>query len=439
MLYALLCLNQYFIKALGLTQFVFDPNPKSRPILTGGGSLEIKGTIDLRIPIGDRTILEVFHVVDTNAYHILLGKTALIGVRISPMNLDGKVQLLEIQKDFHDFFIFDDEPIKMQNSQSRQTWFKGTLLEHPDEIKERMLFEKEEDEIPETLGFGSEKDRSSYDIFMSKLERKLEQLGVTDLLPILKEIIPEEICARSLRELHPDGALGPDFQMKVTSEEPINSKPYRLGYVLEQILEEEIMKYVDSGRWCRGRPKWTSPVFLHLVPKTRDIPTTFLKNQLKNLHADSPQKLKQLSELLRIFYSVRLVHDYRRVNARTILDNFPMPDLQDFRKFIAGSKVFSVVDLKSAFYQIRLSQPAQDYLGIIAPSGTFIPKFLDFGPKNAPAASSRLLADLLNHKEFDGCVMGRIDDIIVATSTLSEHLRILRILFQRLKEMRLGN
>ena len=57
--------------------------------------------------------------------------------------------------------------------------------------------------------------------------------------------------------------------------------------------------------------------------------------------------------------------------------------------------MFSIIDLKSCFYQILLSARAQEFLGIITSEGTFIPDFPGFGPKNAPTASSRMLNELL--------------------------------------------
>ena len=161
----------------------------------------------------------------------------------------------------------------------------------------------------------------------------------------------------------------------------MQSEPYCLGYVLEYFLHQEIQKYLKSGRWRRGSPRWTSPVFLHLVPKSREIPQEFLKNNLRWL---SPQlfkgkkSLEEFADMIRNFYSVRLVNDYRRVNERTLLDVYPMCDVQEFRKFCRGKKRYSLIDLKSCFYQILLSQRAQNHLGIITPEGTFILDFLGF-------------------------------------------------------------
>eukprot|EP00475_Leptophrys_vorax_P022341 TRINITY_DN303_c0_g2_i1.p1 TRINITY_DN303_c0_g2~~TRINITY_DN303_c0_g2_i1.p1 ORF type:complete len:569 (+),score=129.13 TRINITY_DN303_c0_g2_i1:1385-3091(+) len=115
-----------------------------------------------------------------------------------------------------------------------------------------------------------------------------------------------------------------------------------------------------------------------------------------------------------------------------------MPGVQDFRKFVTGAQYFSCIDFKSAFYQIPLSEEAKDYLGIIGPDGTYVPQFLDFEPKNAPAASSKMLNELLDHEAFRKNAMGRIDDILVATKTLEEHLRILELLFSRMKERRMS-
>jgi hypothetical protein len=172
-----------------------------------------------------------------------------------------------------------------------------------------------------------------------------------------------------------------------------------------------------------------------LVPKSREIPQEYIKSNLRWLSPENSagkKTLEDLAELVRQFYSVRLVNDYRRVNDRTILDVFPMVDVQEFRKFCRGKRKYSIVDLKSCFYQIILSERARNYLGIVTPEGTFYSEFLGFGPKNAPAASSRMLTELLTGLE-DNC-MGRIDDILIATETDEEHLKILEELFKRMLE-----
>jgi len=78
-----------------------------------------------------------------------------------------------------------------------------------------------------------------------------------------------------------------------------------------------------------------------------------------------------------------------------------------------------------------MSSRAKDFLGVVTPEGTYFSEFLGFGPKNAPAASSRMLNKLLSGLE-NHC-MGRIDDILIATETDEEHLKILNELFQRMK------
>src|SRR6185369_13250568 len=130
------------------------------------------------------------------------------------------------------------------------------------------------------------------------------------------------ICARSLEELSPEGIKNTEYDVQVSDGPEVQSKPYRLGYVLEYLLHQEVDKYLKSGRWRRGSPRCTSPVFLHLVPKSREIPQEYLKNNLRWLSPETSggkKTLEDLANLIRQFYSVRLVNDYRRVNDRTML------------------------------------------------------------------------------------------------------------------------
>src|SRR5690606_19148648 len=69
--------------------------------------------------------------------------------------------------------------------------------------------------------------------------------------------------------------------------------------------------------------------------------------------------------------------------------------------------------------------------------GTFVPEFLGFGPKNAPSTSSRLLEEILSclPQPLRINTMGRIDDILIATLSLNEHLEILGLIFDRLRQL----
>ena len=416
------------------------------------GSTSVQREVDLRFQLGNETWEHTFAVVHSPPYQVLLGMDFL-ELNRAEISLGGKRKIVlhgpvksnapkkntKAKKD-HDDCITpeedDDSPLikVLRSKQFNQTWINGNLTSEGG-VPLEFFYNWEQDDSPDldTLPYQKQDNQESYEFFVQKIRMlNLPKESEDHLI----SLVPKEICSRSLEELSEDGASGMEYETEVNLEnDPVNLKPFKLGFVLEHILGQEIDKYVRGGRWKRGSPKWTSPVFLHLVPKHREVPEEITKNKLRNLPLGS-SSLEDLAQLIREHYSVRLVHDYRVVNSRTPLDIYPMTDVRDFRRFTQGKRYFSIVDMKSAFYQIRLGLNAQQVFGITTPFGTYIPQFLGFGPKSAPAASSRLL-----HRLLDGLgehCSGRIDDIIIATEDINKHLEVLGEIFRRMKNLNRG-
>lgn len=130
--------------------------------------------------------------------------------------------------------------------------------------------------------------------------------------------------------------------------------------------------------------------------------------------------------------SWRVCGDFRRLNAMTKLDRYPLPALSTFNERLAGCTVFSKVDLKQAFQQVCVDESSQEKTAIITTLGLF--KFLrmPYGLKNAAQCFQRNVHQLLSDLPFAHFVY--MDDLIVGSSNREEHVRDLRRLFQRLKE-----
>lgn len=130
---------------------------------------------------------------------------------------------------------------------------------------------------------------------------------------------------------------------------------------------------------------------------------------------------------------VRLCIDYRKLNALTIRDAYALPNLEEAFSALAGSKWFSVMDLKSGYYQIEMEECDKPKTAFVCPLGFYEFNRMPQGITNAPSTFQRLMERCmgsLNLKE----VLVFIDDIIVFSSTLEEHeTRLLRVL-QQLRE-----
>ncbi|KAL0187224.1 hypothetical protein M9458_018894, partial [Cirrhinus mrigala] len=130
---------------------------------------------------------------------------------------------------------------------------------------------------------------------------------------------------------------------------------------------------------------------------------------------------------------VRLCIDFRKLNSQTIKDAYALPNLEEAFSVLSGSKWFSVLDLKSGFYQIEMEEADKQKTAFVCPLGFYEFNRMPQGVTNAPSTFQRLMERCmgdLNRKE----ALVFIDDLIIFSKTLEEHeARLLQVL-KRLRE-----
>ncbi|GBG61300.1 hypothetical protein CBR_g19833 [Chara braunii] len=129
---------------------------------------------------------------------------------------------------------------------------------------------------------------------------------------------------------------------------------------------------------------------------------------------------------------LRLRIDYRKLNAQTIKNAGPLPRIDDLLERLSGAKYFSTLDLKSGYHQIKI-QPIDKYKTTFKTRyGHFEWIFMPFGLTNAPVtfqvAMTTEFRNLLDHT-----VLIYLDDILVYSQSLDEHLEHLRDVLERLR------
>ena len=132
----------------------------------------------------------------------------------------------------------------------------------------------------------------------------------------------------------------------------------------------------------------------------------------------------------------RWVQDYRVLNSITKDFLYPIPDINFIAENLSGSSYFSILDLKSGYHQIRLSDAAKRLASTITPEGLFQFIVLPFGLKNAPPFFQKYMEDVLKDLKGTICFV-YIDDIIVFSRTFEDHLKHLHLVFQALEESNL--
>ena len=130
--------------------------------------------------------------------------------------------------------------------------------------------------------------------------------------------------------------------------------------------------------------------------------------------------------------SVRFCLDFRKLNACTFKDSQPLPRIDDTLDALSGATWFSTLDCKSGYWQVGLAEKDRPKTAFsIAGGGLWQFTVMPFGLCNAPATFERLMEQVLHGLSWKQCLVF-LDDIIVFSKTFSEHLDILREVFNRL-------
>ncbi len=131
--------------------------------------------------------------------------------------------------------------------------------------------------------------------------------------------------------------------------------------------------------------------------------------------------------------SLRMCIDYRALNQRTKLNRYPLPNIQQLFDIIGKAKIYSKLDLKSGYYQIRMQKGSVEFTAFITPFGHYEWLVMPFGLTNAPSTFQSAMNELL--REFlNVFVVVYLDDIVIFSNSIDEHREHIRLVMNKLKE-----
>lgn len=187
-----------------------------------------------------------------------------------------------------------------------------------------------------------------------------------------------------------------EHDIDVGDAKPIRQRFFRVSVDKQNIIDKEVQYMLDNNLAVPSFSSWASPCLI--VQKSDKSP--------------------------------RMCTDFRKVNAVTKPDSFPLPRIEDCVDQVGSARFVSKLDLLKGYWQVPLTQRAQEVSAFITPSGLFSYTVMGFGLRNAPATFQRLMNRVVSG--LKGCAV-YLDDVVVYSNSWTEHLNQLRALFDRLK------
>ena len=131
----------------------------------------------------------------------------------------------------------------------------------------------------------------------------------------------------------------------------------------------------------------------------------------------------------------RFCVDFRELNSVTKADTFPLPKIDDLLDQLGAARYFSTLDLASGYWQIRMHPDSVEKTAFVTPQGLHEFRVMPFGLTNAPGVFQRLMERVLsglNPEDGPDYVVVYIDDVLVFSRTIDDHLEHLSRVIQRL-------
>lgn len=219
-----------------------------------------------------------------------------------------------------------------------------------------------------------------------------------------------EVLARLLVEhediFQPGGDATPFAEHIIDTGDhaPIAVPPYRLTPAKKDIMRVELDKMLADGIVEECESAWGSPALL--VPKANG--------------------------------KVRFCVDYRKLNAVTKTDVYPMPLIDELVQSTKKNCFMSTLDMRSGFWQVSVREQDRDKTAFLTPFGSYRFNRMPFGLKNAPSTFQRLIDRLRSGASLkDVTLLAYQDDLLLISEGFEKHISDLRAVFDRLRMFKL--
>ena len=193
-----------------------------------------------------------------------------------------------------------------------------------------------------------------------------------------------------------------EHKIHTSNHPPIRQQPRRVPHHLLGEVDRQLDEMLEKGLIQESSSPWASPVVL-----------------VKKRNGD-----------------VRFCIDYRRLNDISNHDAYPVPRVDDALRSLGGAQWFSTLDLTSAYWQVPMDSDSSRKAAFTTHRGLFEPKRMPFGLRSAPATMQRLMTMLFGSMTWK-MVLVYLDDIVIFSSSVEQHLSRLDLVFAKLREANL--
>jgi hypothetical protein len=225
-----------------------------------------------------------------------------------------------------------------------------------------------------------------------------EETGIAKL-PVVSEF--PDVFPNDISDVPPEREV--EFTIDVVpGTKPVSMAPYRMSATELNELKKQIEELLEKRFIRPSVSPWGAPV---LLVKKKDG-------------------------------SMRLCVDYRQLNKVTIKNKYPLSRIDDLMDQLVGAAMFSKIDLRSGYHQIRVKADDIPKTAFRTRYGHYEYTVMPFGVTNAPGVFMEYMNRIF-HPYLDKFVVVFIDDILVYSKTEEEHTEHLRIVLQTLKDKKL--
>ena len=245
---------------------------------------------------------------------------------------------------------------------------------------------------------------------LTTLTEALQTGEVTDTQPLDMVSIPDQYREELEKLLDrnadlfaaTDTELGRTDAVEMTIDTgdhpPIKLKPYRTPLNQRPIVDKAIDDMLAAKIITPSHSSWSFPILLVNKKGTEDK---------------------------------RFCVDFRKLNQITRNYVYPLPHIDDVLASLGKSKVFSSLDLRSGYWQIGLSEQSKDRATFCCHRGLYQFEVMPFGLSNAPSVFQELMTHVLEGIQF---ATAYLDDIIIYSPTVQDHMEHLQVVFDRLRK-----